>query len=193
LNMSRIHAQAGCMQTGVMTANLSIGELIELLGDPHRSFHAYQRLIGLGPQASEAARQGMLHPDARVRENCCRILDRTMDNTSIPVLTAALSDPTARVRIAAAHALACDRCKKDSCRPTAQDVLAPAIRLLTDDPDARVRAFAAELVGRWVHSHQAACDAIKNAVACDPSPSVRKKASWYAPGGTIYRRTGLKH
>jgi hypothetical protein len=26
-------------------------------------------------------------------------------------------------------------------------------------------------------------------VLADPSPAVRKKASWYAPGGPIYRRT----
>jgi len=52
-----------------------------------------------------------------------------------------------------------------------------------------IRAYAAELVGQWAHNHPAARDAITHAAARDPSPSVRKKASWYAPGGTIYERT----
>jgi hypothetical protein len=61
--------------------------------------------------------------------------------------------------------------------------------MLADDLDPHVRAMAIELAGRWVHSHPAACHAIEHAAAHDPSPAVRKKASWYAPGGTIYRRT----
>src|ERR1700748_957978 len=46
--------------------------LVELLGDPHRSVHAYTRLLTLGPAAAEAARHGLSSPDARVREQCCR-------------------------------------------------------------------------------------------------------------------------
>ena len=112
-----------------------------------------------------------------------------MDAASIPLLIDALADPCERVRIAAVHALACDRCKADSCRPAPEAVLPAAVGLLAGDPSARVRAYAAELVGHWVHSHPAARDAITRAAARDPSPSVRKKASWFAPGGTIYRRT----
>jgi hypothetical protein len=88
--------------------------LVELLGDPHRSVHAYTRLLTLGPAAAEAARHGLSSPDARVREQCCKVLDHLMDTDSIPLLIEALADPAA---------------------------------------------------------------------------AVRKKASWYAPGGAIYRRT----
>ncbi|HEY1345753.1 MAG TPA: HEAT repeat domain-containing protein, partial [Streptosporangiaceae bacterium] len=123
------------------------------------------------------------------REYCCQVLDHTMDMASAPALILALSGPAGRVRIAAAHALACDRCKNDACQPAAADVLAPAISMLASDPDPHVRATAIELAGRWVHSHPAACQAIEQAAAHDPSPAVRKKASWYAPGGTIYCRT----
>ena len=112
-----------------------------------------------------------------------------MDADSIPLLIGALADPCERVRIAAVHALACDRCKTDSCRPTPEAVLPPAIDVLAGDRSALVRAYAAELVGNWVHSRPAARDAITRAAAHDPSPSVRKKASWYAPGGPIYRRS----
>ena len=68
-------------------------------------------------------------------------------------------------------------------------VLPTAVGLLAGDPSALVRAYAAELVGQWARSHPSASDAISRAAADDPSPSVRKKASWYAPGGTIYERT----
>jgi HEAT repeat protein len=171
------------------TGELSAGVLVELLADPHRSFRAYQRLIELGSQATAAVREGLRHPSARVREYCCQVLDHTMDMASAPALILALSGPAGRVRIAAAHALACDRCKNDACQPAAADVLAPAISMLASDPDPHVRATAIELAGRWVHSHPAACQAIEQAAAHDPSPAVRKKASWYAPGGTIYCRT----
>jgi hypothetical protein len=40
-----------------------------------------------------------------------------MNADSIPLLIGALADPCERVRIAAVHALACDRCKTGACRP----------------------------------------------------------------------------
>lgn len=85
--------------------------------------------------------------------------------------------------------MACDRCKKDACRPADDDVLPAAIRLLTTDPDKHVRAMAAELVGKAVHTAPEAVVALKAVRDGDPEPGVRKKASWYAPGGTIYQRT----
>ena len=105
-----------------MTLRLDLPEmpatdLVTLLGDPHRAFRAYTRLLALGPEATEAARDGLAHPDERVREQCCQILDHLMDADSIPLLIDALADPCERVRIAAVHALACDRCKTGACRP----------------------------------------------------------------------------
>jgi hypothetical protein len=78
-------------------------------------------------------------------------------------------------------------------RPAPEAVLPAAVGLLAGDPSARVRAYAAELVGQWAHSHPAARDAVTGAATRDPSPSVRKKASWFAPGGTIYQRTAPRH
>ena len=178
-----------------MTLRLELPEmsatgLVTLLADRHRAYRAYTRLLALRPEeAAAAARDGLAHPDERVREQCCRILDHLMDADSIPLLIGALADPCERVRIAAVHALACDRCKTGACRPAPEAVLPTAVGLLAGDPSALVRAYAAELVGQWARSHPAARDAITRAAAHDPSPSVRKKASWYAPGGTIYERT----
>jgi hypothetical protein len=87
------------------------------------------------------------------------------------------------------HALACDRCKSGAVRPSAEAVLGVAIGILRDDGSPHVRARAAELVGAWVHSRPDAVAALEAAASGDSSPAVRKKASWYAPGGTIYRRT----
>jgi HEAT repeats len=95
----------------------------------------------------------------------------------------------ARVRIAAFHALACDRCKGDTCAPGADQVLESVLQHLADDPDAHVRARAAELVGKFVHTDGRAVTALETSHAQDPSPLVRKKAGWFTPGGTIYQRT----
>jgi hypothetical protein len=90
---------------------------------------------------------------------------------------------------AAFHALACDRRKGDTCAPGADEVLEPALRHLTSDLDAHVRAMAAELAGKFVHAHSRAVTALEAAHAHDPSPAVRKKAGWFTPRGPIYQRT----
>lgn len=112
-----------------------------------------------------------------------------VDEESLASLLIMVGDPAAGVRIDALHALACDRCKTGGCRPAESDVLAPAVRLLRTDPNKYVRAMACEVVGRWAHSSGAAVEALCAARDADPEPSVRKKAGWYAPGGTIYRKT----
>jgi len=103
-----------------------------------------------------------------------------------------LDDHDARVRWDALHALACDRCKDSACRPAKADVLPRAVALLSADPSPHVRAIACEVVGRWVHDDGTAEQALVTSQHDDPSPAVRKKASWYAPGGTIFRKTASK-
>jgi HEAT repeat protein len=124
-----------------------------------------------------------------VREQCCKLLDHLMDDETITDLVAMLNDPEPRVRISAAHALACDRCKQGSCRPAADDVLPTALRLLKHDTDPHVRAMAIEVVGQWVHQDDRSYTALPHARDHDTDPAVRKKATWYLPGGTIHQRT----
>jgi HEAT repeat protein len=159
------------------------------LGDPQRAVAAYHELLRRGKDAADAIRAGLHHENPAVREGCCRLLDHLVDTDSMGQLIAMADDSDARVRIAAFHALACDRCKGDTCAPGAGQVLEPALRHLASDPDAHVRAMAAELVGKFVHADSRAVTALDTARAQDPSPVVRKKAGWFAPGGTIYRRT----
>ncbi len=98
-------------------------------------------------------------------------------------------DPDAQVRIAAVHAVTCDRRKGDTCAAGADEVLEPALQHLASDPDAHVRTRAAELAGKFVHTDGRAVTALKTAHTEDPSPVVRKKAGRFTPDGTIYQRT----
>ena len=52
--------------------------------------------------------------------------------------------------------------------------------------------MAIEVVGQFVSINGQAEQAIETAMRSDKSASVRKKAGWYAPGGTIYQRLRLK-
>ena len=163
--------------------------LVSYLGDPQRAIAAYHELLRRDKDAVGAVRAGLHHENPAVREGCCRLLDHLVDTDSMGELVAMADDPDARVRIAAFHALACDRCKGDACAPGADQVLEPALRHLASDPDAHVRTRAAELVGKFVHTDGRAVTALETARAQDPSPAVRKKAGWFTPGGTIYKRT----
>jgi hypothetical protein len=162
---------------------------VDRLGDPVRVQRAYWHLVLSGPEALPAIRIGLRSDDSAVRRYCTRALDHLVDETSFPILIEMLADREPTVRVEAIHALACDRCKETGCRPSPTEVLDRAIDLLLHDRDTHVRANACELVGRWVHSHVAAVEALIQSNEQDPSPAVRKKAGWYAPGGTIFRKT----
>ncbi|MEU9958765.1 HEAT repeat domain-containing protein [Streptomyces sp. NPDC050982] len=163
--------------------------LVRALGSEPRRPAAFRELMRLGSAAVPAVRRGLAHTEALVREQCCRLLDHLLVTEALDDLIAMLDDPSPQVRVAAVHALACDRCKSDACRPDRAVVLPRGIQLLSRDPDAHVRNFAAELVGLSVHTHAEAVAALVRARDNDPSPAVRKKAGWYAPGGPIHLRT----
>ncbi len=171
---------------------LGARQLVERLGDPHRYFACQQQLLALGPSGRDAAIEGLSHQDATVRARCCALLDHLADAASFKPLLAVLDDPDPYVRMNALHALACDRCKDDGCRPDAADVLPRGISILQCDPSPQVRAYAVGLVGTWVHSHPDAIVALEAAARDDPSPAVRKKARMCAPGGPLFLRTRPK-
>ena len=163
--------------------------LIDELATPHRAGPAYEALVARGPAAVAEVVRGLRHESADVRYHCCRLLDQLLTPEALGPLISMLDDPDERVRYTALHSLSCDRCKDDVCLPTDGPLLAKALQLLADDPSAHVRAMAIEAVGRSAHTDAGALAAIERAAAADPSPAVRKKARWYAPGGPIYRRT----
>jgi HEAT repeats len=98
-------------------------------------------------------------------------------------------NPAPEVRVMALHTLACDRCKEGDCRPAEAKVLPKALQILNDDADAHVRAMAVEVVGQYVHINPIAEQVLMETNKKDSSPTVRKKAGWYAPGGPIHNRT----
>jgi HEAT repeat protein len=163
--------------------------LVACLGDPQRTAAAYRELLQRGHDALDAIRAGLRHETPAVREGCCRLLDHLVDTESMGELIAMADDPDASVRIAAFHALACDRCKDDVCAPGAERVLEPALTHLRFDPDPHVRAMAAELAGKFAHTETRALAALQTSHTQDPSPAVRKKSGWYVPGGPIFERT----
>ena len=73
-----------------LSADLSAAELVGALSDPRRCFQAYQQLRRLGAGAGAAARGGLRHPSAQVREYCCLVLDHLMDAESGSALVDAL-------------------------------------------------------------------------------------------------------
>jgi hypothetical protein len=166
--------------------------LIDELAVPHRAGPAYRALLRAGFDALPAIHAGLHHESAEVRRHCCRFLDHFVTRELMDDLTAMLDDEDARVRWEALHALACDRCKEGTCGPEEAKVLPSALALLAADPDAHVRGHAVGLVGRWVHTNADAEATLLQALRCDPSPAVRKRASWIVPGGTIHRKTAPK-
>jgi HEAT repeat protein len=112
-----------------------------------RRQEARRRLYESGPPAVPAIRRGLTHPAPMVRRLCASILDRLVDQESVPALVAALDDPDADVVKRALHALACDQCKENECRPGEEHFVPKALTLL-DHPNADIRAGAIDALGK---------------------------------------------
>lgn len=168
-------------------------EITRVMADltvPHRQKRAYWTLRLMGDAARPAVEEGLFSDDPEMRVQCTLLIDRLADDESFELMLLLLEDPDPRVRQHALHALACDRCKADDvCALPREDLIPTAARLLSTDPSAHVRAIALEVLARWVHDDARARAAIERAAAVDASPAVRKKATWYLPGGRHFERT----
>jgi hypothetical protein len=162
------------------------------LAIPHHASSAHRALLRCGLAALPAVREALRHDSADVRYWCCQFLDHFLVPEVMDDLMSMLDDPDARVRCSALHTLSCDRCKEGACRPDEARVLPRAVALIANDPDPHVRAHAIGLAGRWVHTNATVKAVLLTAMGTDPSPAVRKKASWLVPGGAIYQRTAPK-
>ena len=163
--------------------------LLNQRGVRHRVTAAYRTLFGMGFAAGPAAREGLRDATAAVRYHCVRLLDHFLVPEALSARIGMLRDPAPRVRRSALPTLACDRCKEGACRPGAAEVLPEALRRVHEDGNGHGRAMAIEVVGQYVPTNPIAERALVEARTSDPSPAVRKKAGWYAPGGPMHMRT----
>lgn len=167
-----------------------IDRAVAELAVPHRRKDAYWKLRLLGPVARPAVEEGLLSDDAEIRVQCTLLIDRLAGPESFELMLLLLDDPDPRVRGHAIHALACDRCKADDvCALPREELIDAVVRILAAEPADHVRAIALEVAARWVHEDERARAAIEETAQRDPSRSVRKKATWYLPGGALYEKT----
>lgn len=116
------------------------------------------------PDLRQAIKRSDLTTDAKLA--IVRAVDKLGNLGGNAVLTHAMADADATVRWNAAKAWRDIRGQKDA---------APVAALLAD-PDARVRAEAATVIGGL--RHRAAVSTLETLVTTDASPLVRKNAAW---------------
>jgi HEAT repeat protein len=110
----------------------------------HRGARA-ARGKALSPDKIDALIWGLKHPNAAVRRCSLELLDQHPDESAVPSIIECLSDPVARVRWHAIHALECDVCKQGASLFSA-DAFARIRRLAESDPSDKVRRYAERVV-----------------------------------------------
>jgi HEAT repeat protein len=141
-----------------------------------RRQRAKRHLLAAGAPALPALRDGLLrHESPLVRRICAGILDHLLDDDAVPDLVAALDDPDPAVVGRALHALACDQCKDNECRP-ADDLFVPKGFELLSHPDPDVRAAAIDALGRVGRRDPAVRDALRAAADDEPNAGLRTMA-----------------
>jgi HEAT repeat protein len=150
------------------------------LGHSERRQRAKIHLRDAGRPAVPAVRRGMHHPKPMVRRLCASILDHIADETAFVDLVAALDDDDPGVLKRALHALACDRCKENECRPGEELFVPRALELLHHvSPD--VRASAIDTLGKLVARRPDVADALAQVARLDRDAGLRGMARHRLP------------
>ena len=116
---------------------------------------------------------GLSHDDWRVRRRCARLLDDlSFTDESLAALEACLDDPHPKVRAAAMHSLACERCKPDGCALEVR----PLFERMVRDPNVKVRS---KVVGplTWQDLGKWGAELLADVAANDPSAQLRRSAT----------------
>jgi HEAT repeat protein len=132
--------------------------------------------MAAGQPALPALRDGLRHPEPMVRRVCTAILDHLVDEESIPDLVAALDDPDVGVCRRALHALACDQCKENACRPGEGLWVPRALEFMRDHPSADVRAGAIDALGKVVRHRPDVAAALAVAAETERDAGLRAMA-----------------
>ncbi|MBM4385229.1 MAG: HEAT repeat domain-containing protein [Deltaproteobacteria bacterium] len=129
----------------------SAADLVAAFADKSRRNAAIVALVGainagdlrrvrVCDEAKAALIAGLEHPNAKVRWWCLQLMDHLADESYLEPILRKLSDPVAKVRRHAIHALTCAPCKPTRARLAVQ--IEDALRGALADTDARVREDA---------------------------------------------------
>ena len=140
---------------------------------------ARNHLLMSGAPAVPALRRGLSHPNVMVRQQCVRIFDQLVDEESLPDLIVALDDEDVGVRTRALHALACDRCKQNDCRP-GEDLWVPRALEFLGDPNPDIRASAIDALGKVARRRPDVRDALTRAAEREGNKGLRGLARHHA-------------
>jgi HEAT repeat protein len=142
---------------------------------------AKAHLLQAGGAAVPALRRGLHHPKAIVRQQCVRIFDQLVDEESLADLVVALDDDDPGVCARALHALACDRCKKNACRP-GEDLWVPrAIDFLEHHSNPDIRAAAIDALGKVADRRPDVVAVLEEAAGHDRNVDLRSMARHRLP------------
>jgi HEAT repeat protein len=108
-----------------------------------------------------------------------RILDQLVDEESLPELILALDDEDPGVCARALHALACDRCKQNDCRP-GEAVWVPRAVALLHHPDPDLRAAAIDALGKLAARRPDVATVLLAAADTEKDKGLRGKARYAA-------------
>lgn len=154
--------------------NDDFNNLIERLGHRESLPDAWRALRSAGQAAVPAAREGLSHPNPKVRQFCAAFLDEHWDESALERLILTLHDPKLKVRKAAVHSLGCDRCKGGE-NPI--DVLPYIAQRIREDKSVKVRRAAA-----WTLASQTPNKQIARVLRCvlrdETDPKMRMAAQW---------------
>lgn len=148
---------------------------VSQLGHSSSRQRARLHLLASGSSALPALRRGLGHAKAIVRRQCVSIFDQLVDEESLPELVLALDDEDPGVRARALHALACDRCKQNECRPAEAAWVPTAVELLHhSNPD--LRAAAIDALGKVAPGRPEVRAFLLAAAATETDKGLRSKA-----------------
>jgi HEAT repeat protein len=145
------------------------------LANSERRQRAKLHLRSAGAPALPAVRRGMHHPKPMVRRLCASILDHLADEGAFVDLVAALDDDDPGVLKRALHALACDQCKDNECRP-GEELFVPRALELLHHPNPDIRASAIDTLGKVAPHRADATRALVSVAAHDRDAGLRSMA-----------------
>jgi HEAT repeat protein len=150
------------------------------LGNSERRQRAKIYLRDAGQPALPAVRRGMHHTKPIVRRLCASILDHLADEDAFIDLVEALDDEDPEVLKRALHALACDQCKDNACRP-GEELFVPRALEFLHHPNADVRASAIDTLGKVVARRPDVADALAEVAQHDRDAGLRGMARHRVP------------